>query len=226
MFPPNMVPTIGLPLLMEFRCYPDDAALGLNSLDVSIAIATDTRPMFRAFSAGGVNSANQIVHIDPDLETVASGGFNPTAVPTAGVPTAPTDNTFFLGQMDLVVRVSRVHSIWFDVISGTVQYATPVVEPRPSDQPGGTEARIDFRGASAITNQNLLTDATLLDMYGEKPMAAAGAEPTFFNGDRAWRPNLNAYNGARFFQTRFTFVSNIESGLSSELSAVGFAWRK
>src|SRR6185436_3798823 len=33
----NPVPSIGLPLLMEFRCFPGSGALGLNSLDVNIA---------------------------------------------------------------------------------------------------------------------------------------------------------------------------------------------
>src|SRR5690606_22102948 len=32
------VPTIGLPLLMEYRCYPDAGALGLNAFDISLAI--------------------------------------------------------------------------------------------------------------------------------------------------------------------------------------------
>jgi hypothetical protein len=222
---PNNVPTAALPLLMEFRCYPDDGALGLNSFDISIATASSSRPNFRAFSTGGVNTANQTIRRDPDLLAVALGGFNPNTNPP-GATTLPVDNTFYIGQLDLVVRFSRAHSIWFDSASGTVQYTTPVIEPRPSDQPTGTEVRPHFRGATALTNNNLLTDATLLDPYGERPTNVAGADPTFLNNDKTWKQNLTSLNGARFFQVRLTFLSNAETSLSPELSALGFAWRK
>ena len=43
-FGPGQVATIGLPLLMEFRCHPDDRALGLNAFDVSLATSTSSRP--------------------------------------------------------------------------------------------------------------------------------------------------------------------------------------
>jgi len=39
------------------------------------------------------------------------------------------------------------------------------------------------------------------------------------------RPNLDEIDGARFFQTRITFVSNAETLLTPTLSALGFAFR-
>src|SRR5205814_2369131 len=100
------VPTFGLALLMEFRCYPDNGALGLNSLDVSIAIGSSALPNFRAFSTGGVNTSGATVQVNPDAapySTTATGGFNPASMPTPGAPTLAVDNTFYIGMMDLVV---------------------------------------------------------------------------------------------------------------------------
>ena len=44
----GQVPTIGLPLMMEFRCYPDSGALGLTGETVSL----DCREPFRRPVAG------------------------------------------------------------------------------------------------------------------------------------------------------------------------------
>jgi hypothetical protein len=63
-YPVNQVPSIGLPLLMEFRCYPNDASLGLNGFKVAFAVNNSIAPYFRAFSTGGVLLSGQIVQID------------------------------------------------------------------------------------------------------------------------------------------------------------------
>jgi hypothetical protein len=66
----DKVPTIGLPLLMEFRTYVDSKAIGQNGFKVAIAINSSANPYFRAFSTGGVNPNNpqQITIINPDSE--------------------------------------------------------------------------------------------------------------------------------------------------------------
>jgi hypothetical protein len=230
-FPPsNNVPTIGLPLLMEFRCYPDDGALGLNAFDVSIATASSSVPNFRAFSTGGVNTANVAVQKDPDLQIVANGGFNPTSVPVPGATTLPVDNTFYIGQLDLVIRISRVHSIWFSTGSSLVQYAPPVIEPRPQDQPEGTQVVLHYRGATTVTNQILLTDATKLDAYGNRSTwvtpPVGGGDPTFFNNDATWKSSITSLNTAQYFQLRMTLISNAQTNLNPEVSALGFAYRR
>lgn len=231
LFPPGTVPTIGLPLLMEFRCYPDDGALGLNAFDISIATASSARPNFRAFSTGGTNTANQTIRKDPDLEFTASGGFNPTSTPTPGAVTPGADNALYMGQMELVVRVSRLHTIWFDsnAVATPVAYSPPVLEPLASEQPDGTQVILEFRGATNVTDDRLKTDATLIDAYGEPRVATnitpAITQPTFFNSDRTWKSSLISLNTARFFQVRITFVSNAETNLTPELSALAFAYR-
>ena len=46
------------------------------------------------------------------------------------------------------------------------------------------------------------------------------------SGDNTWKNDLTQINGARFVQFRVTFLANAESGLTPELSALGFAFSK
>lgn len=218
---PGSVPTVGLPLLMEFRCYPDAATMGLNRFDISIAAVSSARPNLRAFSTGGINTLGQVVIRDPDLETVASGGFNPGSQPVPGAPTLPVDNSFYVGAMDLVVRVSRAHSIWIDSGAATAQWST-AIEPAAEGRPAGTEVQLAFRGATGVANAALTTDAAAIDAYGD---AVSGAQPTFFQADAAWKSSAGALAGARFLQTRVTFVADAATSRTAELSALGIAWR-
>lgn len=219
-YPPGLIPTVGLPLLMEFRCYPDLEAHGLNSFDINIAINSSSLPNFRAFSTGGTNSSGQQVTKDPDQEAVATGGFNPSSNPPGGT-TTPVDNTVYIGQMDLVIRVSRAYSIFFDTGSGSPTYSPPVIEPRAEDQPSGTEIALAFRGATSVTGDPL-TDASLLDPYGEVPSGGSG-QIVYQNGDASWKPSMNSLQGARYFQVRVSFISNAATLLTPHLSALGFA---
>src|SRR5207253_10223114 len=125
----------------------------------------------------------------------------------------------------LVVRVSRVHSIWLDTGSATVQYVPPIVNPQASDQPDGTAIILAYRGATQVSNGALTTDSNSLDPYGELKTPPGGSQPSFFNNDSTWKTSLTQLNGARLFQMRITFVSNTESAVSPELSALGFAYR-
>jgi len=216
----GFVPTIGLPLLMEFRCFPDSTALGLNTFDTNIALPANlgTRPNFRAFSTGGAQGS-QIVIKDPDLQPTATGGFNPNSTPPGAV-TSGVDDTFYLGQLDLVVRVSRAHTIWINSTSANPIYSPPVVEPRNEDQPLGTQIVLAYRGAGSVT-AGAASDATKLDLYGE---ATDGSLITFQNGDASWKSSLSQLQGARWFQVRVTFVANSHTLLVPTLSALGFAF--
>jgi len=177
--PQNSVPTIGLPLLLEFKCYPDDS-LGQNKLDISIAINSSAFPAFRAFSSGGFNTQGNAVQKNPDTEDVPDGGFNQSTVTglPIGAATQPRDNTFHIGQLDFVYRVSRIHSIWFNTESQAPDYAAPVVEPRPDQQPLGTSFTLAYRGATNVgppvlaetsPAENPLVNGSLLDAYGDRP---------------------------------------------------------
>ena len=238
----NPAPSIALPILMEFRCFPDSGALGLNSLDVSSANPA-TRPNFRAYSTGGTNTSGQGIQINPDLETTAHGGFNPSSTPPGG-PTQPLDNTLYLGEMDLVLRISRMHSVWLDTLMNTPTYLTPVVEPRSSDQPLGTSIQLAYRAATSMSPAGtapILLDANFIDFYGNPvlcpvlnpPQGACDVVPCttngvpgFFQANSNWRSSITAINSAKLFQVRVTFVSNTDTNLSPTLSALGFAFRQ
>jgi hypothetical protein len=225
-YPVGQVPSIGLPLLMEFRCYPSEEITGANAFDISIAVANSARPNFRAFSTGGL-STNGTVFVQPDLANVASGGFNPNSVPTPGGGTLPSDNSFYIGSADMVIRVSRAFSTWFDSGSAGVRYSEPVIEPAAANQPAGTEIQTAFRGANLVTSTALRWNADQLDAYGEGPAPA----PTFFQNVNTWRSTMAQISspdgiqpGARFFQLRLTFISNVATNLAPTLSALGLTW--
>lgn len=236
LMPPGQVETIGMPILMEFRCYSDVEALGLNSIDISLAANSSARPDFRAFSTGGLSQSGPVT-IDPDTETLANGGFNPNSVPP-GLPTWGLDNSFYIGALDLVTRVSRSYSIWFPVVPAVTitnpKFFPPVTEPRPEDQPNGTELLIAFRGATQITNPPVLEDANSLDGYGDhyadpstsRALAGANTGITFLGNDSTWHSDVSDLDGAKFYQVRVTFHSNPETSTNAELSALGLTWEQ
>jgi hypothetical protein len=241
-YPPSQVPTIGLPLLMEFRTWPDAPLPNPNALRVAIAVNSSARPFFRAHSVGGVNPSNpsQIKIVDPDTEPNATGGYGPFGFLTPGM-----DNVFAYGQADFVIRVSRMHTRWFDTGAAGSMFADPYLE-FAGPLPAGTQVSVALRGATGFTGTFPPTappyvDATLLDSYGDGytvlqattlglPSTAAFT-PTFFNvpanpADRSWKTLAGSINGARFVQARATFVSNAVTGLSPNLSALGLAYRR
>ncbi len=218
-YPSGEVPTIGLPLLMDFKCFPDSQAVGLNSFRVALAINSSPRPEFRAFSSGGVNASGQVILVDPDLDPVAQGGFNPGS----GAPTLPRDNLFYFGQADFVVRVSVMHSIWFDAGSGSTQFADPVViEDGVLAGPAGTQVEVALRGADSLGNLAALADAGQLDFYGDDD----GTPTQFFQGDATWKTDAADLNGARYVQARMTIVSNAATGETTSVDSLGLAYRR
>lgn len=181
--------TIGLPLLMEFRTYPDPGAIGQNGWDLRLASNSSSQPFFRSFSTGGTNLSGTRVLVDPDAENRANGGYNPGSTPS-GATTPARDNSVHFGAIDYVTRISRAHSIWFEsVISSepsftSRQYNPATIEPALSDQPAGTDVQVAYRGARRITylaGANYLTNndqdadglvdftenAFTLDLYGD-----------------------------------------------------------
>lgn len=151
----NNVQTVGLPLLMEFRVFPDSSAIGINGWDFNIAVNSSSRPYFRAFSSGGSNQSGTNVTVNPDAESVATGGFAPGSTPP-GAGTPEQDNVVQLGAIDYITRVSHANSIWFapdipgEASFGGRIYGAPKVEPDFDDQPVGTSLRVRYRGATAI----------------------------------------------------------------------------
>lgn len=215
------VPTIGLPLLWEVRCFPSSGSLGLNAFDIMLPVPGWSTPNFRAYSTGGIDEAGRAVPVDPDLATTPSGGFNPGSRPP-GRPTALTaDNSFYIGQIDTVLRVSRAVTIWIDTGNFAPRFAEPVIEPR--EQPGQASLVVEYRGADGFSPESgdAPFDADLLDSYGDFPDGT-----TFFHGDGQWSDDIRSADGARFLQLRFSFLNDIASGLSPELDSVGVAFRE
>lgn len=239
------VPSIGLPLLMDFRTYSNSVSSGQNGFRIAIAINSSANPYFRTFSTGGVINGVPTT-IDPDQEASGGGGINPNN----SKKTPSQDNTFYYGQADFVVRVSRTHTIWFDMQGiGASTFADPFVGPATKNQPSNTSVVLAFRGASDITSPTpgTWTNALNFDPYGESyderqhcwladgtpgcdggivPNANYGAKrvftPTYFPDD-SWYDSPSDVNGARFIQARVTMISDPETGLSPVLSGLGFS---
>ena len=184
---------------------PDDGASAINKLDSSIAIPQGlasgfTTPNFRAFATGGYDQSGNEVFVNPDLTDFATGGFNneldnSTQPPTPGdgSPTIPVDNNVYMGALDFVVRTSRCHSIWWEMVDAagngfpagdivTPVYSQPVLDPPATLLPTGTSIEVAFRGASSVTPYQIgpggiivfddpsflvLEAATKLDRYGD-----------------------------------------------------------
>jgi hypothetical protein len=219
--PVGRVPSVGLPLLWEIRCYPSSGALGLNPLDISLASNTAPTPNFRAYSTGGINHFGQIVTRDPDLQLVPLGGFNPGSRPPGRHTRQAADNALYLGQLDMLIRLSRAHSIWLDTKSDAPRYAPIVVEPTAADLPPRTQLLFHFRGADGFLDADQRPFAAeTLDPYGD----IRDGTILFHDDDPTWKSSISAVDGARYFQFRVTFVGDIPSRLVPELSAIGVAF--
>ncbi len=230
-----------MPLLLEFRTWPDAGALGLNLFDISIGTNTSARPYFRAFSAGGYNDLGQAVLVDPDLEHEANGGFNPSSNPP-GQQTYGRDPVFHIGSMQLVTRVSRSYSHWFEAVDASgaslvsPEFLVADFVPELGALPEGTQVQLAFRGATDVQNAEALADATSLDLYGDHydrsavPLTHNSSDANlgiqFLAGDASWKSDPSELDGARFYQVRLTFVANVGTGVSPAVSAVAVGWQE
>lgn len=237
----NDVPSLGLPLLLEVKCYPSDDGIGLNALACAIAINSSSLPTFRIFSTGGFDESQNPQVKNPDAEIAPTGGFNanPQLPIALGAKTPNRDNVFYYGQLDLVVRVSRVVTRWLDTGDTNPDYLEPVIEPRAEDQPSDTTLQVHYRGVTKVNLTGLTQDedptinVEALNIYGEEPAVIGNKlyssttlqnpHLQFKTNDR-WTLSLDSQDGAQFFQVRFTFISNTISGLSPTLSALGVAF--
>ncbi|MAB81294.1 MAG: hypothetical protein CMJ89_18260 [Planctomycetes bacterium] len=235
----NQVPSYGLPLLVEVRCFPSNNGLGLNTLDVSLGalpLATvlsgiNGGPAFRAYTSGGVGNTGTPQSINPNLEPFPRGGLNPNSLPPNMPSLFSADNQWYLGQIDTVIRVSRAHSIWLKPVSsvhpdnGPADYRLPILLPSPDSFPEGTSVVLEYRGAEPITDAGQLAaaqNADNLDAYGD--IAPGQAQVIFLDGDDTWKTAISEIDGAALFQIRFTFINNIVKGVTADLDAVGISF--
>lgn len=222
----NLIPTLGLPLLMDFKTFPaPTTANGLNLLNIAgvnsiipTAAAPFNLPFYRAHSTGGIdaNQAQQL--IDPSTELTAIGGLD-----GFGAPTPATDNGFYYGNADFVTRVSVMHTIWFNT-GGISNFAPAVTLPAPNEVPPGVEMHFAYRGATIVTLPNQNNNANNYDPYGNPLPPSPPFAVTFLNGDSTWKSDLTELNGAQYIQVRVTFVSNAETSAVPELDSIGIPY--
>ncbi len=235
----NDVPTFGLPLLMEFRCFPSDSGVGLNAFDISLASNSSIFPYFRTYSTGGIDRFGNPQQVQPDLEDRPMGGFNPSSAPP-GQRTPSADPSFYIGQLDYIVRLSQVHTCWIDArpspaFDGDIDYSSPTILPPPVQQPPGTLATLEFRGATQLLDMGAAAfDASSIDIYGDvfeiQTLTDQGCNQCirdlgtviYLNNDAGWKSNMDDIDGASFFQVRITFLNNVESQQVARLKAMGF----
>lgn len=246
--PPDFqgIRSVGLPLLMEFSCFPSNT-VSLNTFDVSQAVQNFNTPFFRAFSTGGFDANGNSIKKDPDNQPSPTGGFNGVAggIIPIGAATDPRDNTVYLGQLDLVIRISRAYTVMVDAgldpdgaFIALPDYAEVVLEPAPSAQPDGTSIQLAYRGhasASGDVDPRFL-DGGLLSIYGDisyapliLPPACEAPDPenapTIFDPSvPVWSENLDDIDNLRWSQVRMTFVGNTITGLTPSLSGFGMAY--
>lgn len=239
------VRSIGLPLLMEFSCFPSNT-VSLNSFDASFAVGTSNQPFYRAFSTGGFDANGNSIKKDPDNQQIPTGGFNgnvATGLPL-GAATDPRDNTVYIGQLDLVVRISRVYTVMIDSLASasntTPDYAEIVLEPDASAQPDGTSIQVAYRGHSNASGamDPRFQDGELLSVYGDISYAPlltpeADCAPDEKNPPGAvfdpsvptWSDSIDSIDGLDWSQIRLTFVGDTASGLTPSLSGLGVVYR-
>ena len=211
------VPSFGLPLLIELKCFEASRGLGLNLFDVSIANSLVSTPNFRAYSAGGIDTTGDRQIVLPDSEDIPQGGYNANSTPPGRRTTTTADSVFYIGQLDTVVRVSRVHTVWLDsgnLVSPTWQ--TPVLEPANSAQPTGTSVSLDFRSATGFSSgSNPPFNGAALDAFGDT--ANNAPQPQNLTD---WSSDISIGNGQRYLQVRLSFINNIQTRTSPELNVL------
>ncbi len=228
-FPADLVPSAGSPLLVRFRCFPRGQFLGINQFQITQMVATSALPAFRIFSAGGKDASGTWNLVIPDNAasggTIPQGGFNAVT----GQRTLQNDSMVYWIQGDFVIRVSRVYTHWF-FFGGTLgQIRGVTLEPDNPQQLPGTKVLVSYRGTAVVNpasgnNPSALQDADMpLDDYGDHLGSPFGgiATPTDWTDDPS---DLAGSAGNQYFQLRFTFVSNIQLDIQSHMEGFGLAY--
>lgn len=216
-------PSIALPLLMRYRCYPRGQEFGFNGFQIQIMVGSSALPAFRVFSSGGRDGQNVWHLVRPDLPpegTAPTGGYNTVT----GAVTKNHGPELYWGMADFVTRISRVHTHWFGLGGSLASMSPLTVEPVPSAQLAGTQVIVELRGADTITTgtcDDPLTRMSDFDAYGDYTGTCS-----VVSGVTSWSSSVDPLitGGKDFFQIRITFVSNIKQDLDPVLDALGFAW--
>jgi hypothetical protein len=228
---PEVVPSVGLPLLARFRTYPTGEKIGVNTFQVTQMVRLSQLPAFRIYSAGGQDASGTWHQVIPDHQgsggTAPVGGYN-----SLGARTDAFDPYVYWSEVDFVVRVSRVFTHWFDFGSALSSGGAIDVqlEPETANQEVGTRVIVDFRGAIQVMHggdptqgPSPLTDASSdFDNFGEYDINAAGGVST----PSEWTEDLADLEDQqyRYFQIRLTFINNTDESLEGRMDGLGLAW--
>lgn len=227
---PDFVPSVGLSLLMRFRCYPQADRLGLNLFTTTKMQPSSALPAFRLFSAGGQDGSGEWFRVQPDNPdqggTAPSGGF----LPGGGRTPTQFDTLVYWMNADFVVRVSRSYTHWFDMgnVLNAGGFQGGILEPENPDQPAGTSMVVEYRGSLQVDHGgNPLTLPTPLttadnpfDGYGDATLGIGSVSTP-----SEWTQNFADLEGQqyKFFQVRLTFIANADLAVAPTLDGFGIA---
>ena len=218
----SLIPTIGLPLLMRFRCYVVGAEFGFNGSQVQIMVGSSALPAFRVFSWGGLNGSTWDFVV-PDAD---GAGSSPT--PRGSIKAFGPE--IHWGQVDFVTKVSMVYTHWFNAGGAINWFSNLTLEPTPQQSNPGTSVEVQFRTSPAISVTDCIDETTPLedasnafDAYGEYDEDIGCA--TITDGS-AWASDPSSLTSLQYpyFQLRFTFIANTQLNLEAEMDAFGFAY--
>jgi hypothetical protein len=226
----DQTPSVGLSLLMRFRCYPQADKLGLNLFTTTKMQPNSALPAFRLFSAGGQDGSGEWFRVQPDNPaqggTAPSGGF----LPGGGRTPTQFDTLIYWMNADFVVRVSRTYTHWFDMgnVLNAGGFQGGILEPENPDQPTGTSMIVEYRGSLQVDHGGnpqaapspLTTADNPFDGYGD---ATLGIGSVSTPGE--WTQNFADLEGLqyKFFQVRLTFIANADLGVAPTLDGFGIA---
>jgi hypothetical protein len=239
------VPSVASPLLFDFRTYPssDPATKGLNGYHVALACTSSSKPNFRVFSSGGLDTLGNPKAVVPDVApdgTIPTGGYYPpgSTTGTPGTKTIPDGPELYQGRVDFGVKHSRVYTHYFDLGSANTQFSNDGIILNGSF-PANTSIDLAYRGASTATAGSV-NDARCFDAYGNSYVGAGKdtVPPPFFAGgppvdcgtstgqvpQSTFTNDVTAINGKRFVIFRLTFTGNLVTNASPSLTSFGFAY--
>nr|MBC8330056.1 hypothetical protein [Planctomycetota bacterium] len=235
LYGPGMAPSIALPLLARFRCYPRGERLGNNKFQVTALLTQNVQtsfPAFRVYSEGGLDGSGKWHQVIPD--NAAKGGTQPVGgyAVGSGQPTDPTGPIFYWTEVDFVLKVSRVYTHWFDMggILGAGKVSGVQLEPEDGNQPLGTAVVAEYRGAVQVDHPGNPTvdPSPLLDaedgfnVYGEYDNGSGQVSTP-----GPWTDDLSDLEAQsfRFFQIRLTFLNDVDRGNQAIMDGLGLAWK-
>ncbi len=239
---PGSIPSIGLPLMMDYMTYPslEGESTGLNGFQIFFT-TNSAQPRFRIFSSGGYNSSGTAVIVVPEVPpsgTQPSGGFQVSGAPTTNSGASES----YWGMADMVLKRTVFWSRWIETGVDQFSLEAPVMIPMPGEQPDGTNIRIDYRLADFGANLNDTQEANLKNAanyetrYGSYDMANPAPSNLYGSGgmtewtydlaDLANFATLSTTSSPVWLQIRWVMDNNITAGAEQEpvIDAIGFAF--